>query len=364
MATLNMKPIKNIKYICSDSSCIDYRWPREHVVISDIIDYIIKKYGVLDNNLVICDTFGDVRKMEGWGKWCTDVIGAVEDGFVDEGGESEGGKAYIVSNTQLWTKGRSFYENIKKMGYPSCFLSTSWKHVIHEKFSSIAFYALCLEKRKERKETVLDIKMELPGLQIVPAYDAADFSREFIKGLIENGFFMKRRSLSGEKYVDLFGRPYQIGALGCFLSHKKALQRIKDGVAPYGVIFEDDVLLLDGFHERFRKALDVLPDDFDIANFYVNNPQRHLFVDEKEARFIDILPGFIGLQCYMVRKESVDKILGVLEQYQNPIDEQLSRTGGAVKYIHLVGMEVIKSEVKPSYMQSEGVRKMLIDDFL
>jgi hypothetical protein len=51
-------------------------------------------------------------------------------------------------------------------------------------------------------------------------------------------------------------------------------------------------------------------------------------------------------------------VLAILQQYENPIDEQLSRAG--LRYIHLVGKEVVESEVIPSYIQTKALKNFQV----
>ncbi len=52
-----------------------------------------------------------------------------------------------------------------------------------------------------------------------------------------------------------FGRELHPGEVGCALSHLKALREFVHSGSDYALIFEDDVILSDGFTDKVRTIL-------------------------------------------------------------------------------------------------------------
>ena len=52
------------------------------------------------------------------------------------------------------------------------------------------------------------------------------------------------------------GRGIQPGEVGCYLSHKKAIEQFLSTEAPYAIVFEDDAVPCDGFEDAVRAIID------------------------------------------------------------------------------------------------------------
>jgi GR25 family glycosyltransferase involved in LPS biosynthesis len=136
---------------------------------------------------------------------------------------------------------------------------------------------------------------------------------------------------------------------------------MQDASKPYAIIFEDDVILRPKFNENIDEIIDMINEyvrdvneDFDIANLYTHPIHKHLFLREVRPRIIKAMTGLCGLQCYLVKRTTVHNLLNRLQHYENPVDEQLSRCG--LRYIHLVGKDVVESEEIPSYIQCSRLK--------
>lgn len=58
------------------------------------------------------------------------------------------------------------------------------------------------------------------------------------------------------RYLRLHGRPTSLGAIGCYLSHVKAMQAFLTTDAPYALIAEDDLTLLPEFEATLAAGLE------------------------------------------------------------------------------------------------------------
>ena len=233
------------------------------------------------------------------------------------------------------------------------FLERSWYYIPVQSFVNVDFYSICLMNKPERVHLVHQVKEAIPQLNVIEAIDAAKLTKEYIAELKEQDFFVKRRN----KYIDSFGRYYQLGGLGCFLSHKKVLQTIQQQRKPYAVVFEDDVILQSSFHEKIYNLFEHIHTknlDFDIINLHTLPFQRFKYNQNAILSCEKAQVGLCGTQCYLVKKSNISKILNLLDKYSDPIDEQLSRST-SINYLHLIGVQpLIEQKGIPSYIQNEA----------
>ena len=273
------------------------------------------------------------------------------------------GAVFAMRRDKILSRSRDFYNKLlHQLEYSTApieahFLERSWFYIPNDQFTDIRFYGICMKDNIERVCKINDIKHVLPGLEIVDAIDARKFTNEYIESLKNADFFAKKN----DKYIDYFNRPYQIGALGCFLSHKKVMNMVKDQNEKYAVVFEDDVRLLPEFHEKMYKILEMLKEyeskygAIHICNLYVHPKQRNKLTPQ----ILLAPPGFIGTQCFIIRKSTVQRVLDSLQQYGNPIDEQLSRDLN-LHYVYIPNMDLIISDEIPSVIQDPYLKYLTI----
>lgn len=115
---------------------------------------------------------------------------------------------------------------------------------------------------------------------------------------------------------------YQLtrGALGCYLSHMKVYQLIANGQSPYGLIFEDDVIINPNIFKKLNTAIQSIPGDWDMLLL-----SCHCIVCEQMDIYYDT-GKFFWLHCYIVKKTSADSIVEYLKNKKigKQIDSELS----------------------------------------
>lgn len=275
------------------------------------------------------------------------------------------GSIFAIRRDMVLSRPKSFYAALlDQCSYENApieahFLERSWYYIPLHHIPNITFYAICLKTKRDRVEKVDMIKTYMPQLQILKACNAAKFAPDFIDKLKENGFFSTR----GDKYVDCFKRPYQTGAVGCFLSHKMVLEQFSSShTTKYAVIFEDDVILLPYFNENLNNIINMICDyekkngEIDIVNLYLHRDQKHFYKTATTPQLLKAPIGLIGTQCYLVKKSTVQNVINTLNTFENPIDEQLSRSN--LNYIHLVGQDIVDSGDIPSYIQNKSLSRV------
>lgn len=255
---------------------------------------------------------------------------------------------FAITKQDILTRPKRFYLNILlDETVDEMFVNMMWYYVPVHLFKNVRFYSILLKHRLDRFEKVNNIKTVLPSLNVIDAIDAGKFSDGYIQKLKEIDFFVKRN----DQYVDASGKPYQLGDVGCFLSHKKALEIVEKQDAPYAIIMEDDISILSCFHKCIYKVLEILEgcDEFDIVNLCVNmNSKGKTFVSRFCPEFSE-MSGFSGTMCYLVKKSAVRSILKSLQQYDGPMSAQFAKF--AVGYINLPGANAIQANTVPSYIK-------------
>jgi glycosyl transferase, family 25 len=103
------------------------------------------------------------------------------------------------------------------------------------------FYCINLDRRPDRRARV-EPRFERLGISPVIRYAAFD------------------AQLSG--VPDTWGDVP--GAYGCLMSHLAIVREARSSAAPHVVIFEDDVVFDEHFHERFDRAAADIPADWDM----------------------------------------------------------------------------------------------------
>jgi glycosyl transferase family 25 len=112
-----------------------------------------------------------------------------------------------------------------------------------------------------------------------------------------------------------------MGAIGCYLSHIEVWKKIKeDKNCNYGMIFEDDVIINNNITDKvIYEYINDLPNDWDIL---LLNKNRVVMTREKNNLFK--VSKFICTHSYVIKKNSIDKILKELMPINQQIDFKLS----------------------------------------
>ena len=115
-----------------------------------------------------------------------------------------------------------------------------------------------------------------------------------------------------------------LGAIGCFMSHKRLLQHLwKQWANPYTVHFicEDDAQVTPETFKQWESIRYELPADFDICYFDIYEPLGERY----STNLMRAQRGFLKNVCthaYVVRHGAIPTILAGLETFAEPIDNQ------------------------------------------
>jgi GR25 family glycosyltransferase involved in LPS biosynthesis len=162
----------------------------------------------------------------------------------------------------------------------------------------------------------------LPNLTIIDAVTSRDLDPDAVRKLISTGFV--------RDFTDAFvqDRKISVGQLACFLSHRKAFERISmDSLGPLdkAVILEDDVVLHPNFLETIEKTTRALDDDpIDMINFYVH-PTLETPNFQSSRDLAPTPRGFWGTQCYAFKLTGLRVLQGGTTGMLGAFDEQITR---------------------------------------
>jgi hypothetical protein len=123
---------------------------------------------------------------------------------------------------------------------------------------------------------------------------------------------------------------FKLGEIGNFGSHYLAWKYLKQSNLNELIIFEDDVLIDNSFHQKYQTAMSVLPDDYDIFSIYVD-PNQYPRFDESQKISYYIAKGYQDWStlCYVISKRGAEKLCKYVEEigFDHPTDWFIFRKG-------------------------------------
>lgn len=141
------------------------------------------------------------------------------------------------------------------------------------------------------------------------------------------GYIMSKSGIGS--YKEQLKERRNLGAIGCFISHKTLLQKLAKMPVPdnHGhLILEDDVQIPRNLIQDWENLSTAVPSDWDIVYFGMNNPKGY-HIHPKIMRLQDTGKdnGNWGTHAYLVRHGSIRALLKKLEYMFDSIDVQYSR---------------------------------------
>jgi len=117
-----------------------------------------------------------------------------------------------------------------------------------------------------------------------------------------------------------------LSAIGCGISHLKAMKHAIDNNNNFTLIFEDDVILVDNFVEKMNKTLENTPNDFDIlflgcslcnSNNFLTKIYKLLRLSTREEKineYVKIPSVSLAAHGYIVSLNGAKKIYSLLNK--------------------------------------------------
>lgn len=172
---------------------------------------------------------------------------------------------------------------------------------------------------------IISLKEPFEKKRYLKSYGVNPF---WIKGI--NGKDLDKKDIS-KHFTKLYSIYGPRGSIGCALSHLKTWKKFIKSGKDYCVVFEDDVVLKKNFIKRFKRALENVPDDYDIlylgsfggipkSNFFttvfdmlqMSNP---LF--DKINKYISKPKVALGAHAYVLSKKGAEKLVTFLDKNIN-----------------------------------------------
>jgi glycosyl transferase, family 25 len=119
------------------------------------------------------------------------------------------------------------------------------------------------------------------------------------------------------------GRRMSAGAYACFQSHRKSWKQFLESGGSHAMIFEDDLVLADGF-SAFMSS-DWVPADADLVKLETFNTRMHLSRHPKFTvagrDLFRLRSRHVGSGCYVIAARFVPQLLSMTEKVSEPPDE-------------------------------------------
>lgn len=189
-------------------------------------------------------------------------------------------------------------------------------------------FVITLDTGSERfKRTTASLDAAHVTYQPYPAVNGLNLNLDTLPKLgIGRALFQSRKEGS---------RPHNLGAIGCFLSHrnlyKDILSRARGPETRY-LVFEDDAVVTPTFVSDLEERLKHVPHDWDIVYMskmypigkHIGHGIIHLEVDPTATKNF-------GTWGYLIKEKYVRFLYGFLEHMTDQIDAQINRTFGTHK---------------------------------
>jgi len=126
--------------------------------------------------------------------------------------------------------------------------------------------------------------------------------------------------------MNLWSQEMTYGEVACFLSHKRALEQLIADGAPYGIIFEDDILLGVGATKILSSA-DWVPDEAEIVKLETSGkkvqlgPPQHVAIKGFSLAYIKNT--HIMAAAYLISRQAALRLVSLMEEASAPFDHFL-----------------------------------------
>lgn len=183
------------------------------------------------------------------------------------------------------------------------------------KLNDVDIYLINMEKNSERLERFIEQYMlsDLRYKQFM-RFNAVDGSKIDIKPYVSSHAKEELSEINKKGYRT---KHYQLtnGAVGCYLSHLNVMKKIAHGDSPYGLVFEDDVMIDNNIFSRLIKSLEKIPNDWDILLLGCQ-----CILCDKYEKYYDTERFFL-MHAYIIKKESAKAVYDFLDKKK--IDQQI-----------------------------------------
>lgn len=140
--------------------------------------------------------------------------------------------------------------------------------------------------------------------------------KEFSKHKIENVVRFSATDGNPENLPNNMIRPPIKGNLGCTISHLKILKFAKENNMENIMVFEDDVVFMENFNEKFNEYFKQVPNDWDMLYFCGNHQGGIKMINQNLGKIF----GSYTAHSYIMNKKVFDLYISLLEKLNDVVD--------------------------------------------
>jgi len=150
------------------------------------------------------------------------------------------------------------------------------------------------------------------------------------------------------------------GEVGCYGSHYMFWKYVVDNNLPAAIVFEDDAVILEGFHERVVLGLRNVPEDYDVFSVFVHPNQFPRF-NATHAVNLVVAKAYQDWStlCYVVSQKGAQKLIEISDKYgiTEPVDWFIFRNGHREAFNvytyrpHIAPLLTIDTKLPPSIIR-------------
>jgi GR25 family glycosyltransferase involved in LPS biosynthesis len=212
---------------------------------------------------------------------------------------------------------------------------------------SVAGFVISLERAAARRPQVERILQMCPiPCQRLAAVDGAALSDAELQAVYSPQLFRPHNPF-----------PRSIGNIGCFLSHRRAWQRLLNDGLSAALILEDDVELDPGFKASLDFALKVFrPGDyvqFQVRDIGEGHP---CLVSDGYHALVSPVVAPLRTSAQLVTREAAERLLDTSQRIDRPVDAFLQMTwvtGVPIRIVVPSGIHEVSAAVGGSIISSE-----------
>jgi glycosyl transferase family 25 len=187
-------------------------------------------------------------------------------------------------------------------------------------YNSIDYYVISMKNKQDRIDNINEQQSKIPKLklQVVEAVNGNVMSDQEFKQLYDNGIIAK------DRYEYAIESKHGKGEVGCYLSHIKIYNMVKNSSSKYSVIFEDDFEITQDFENQLNAILDNVENiefDYIYLTNLNNNKGEHI---KDNIYFMDKNNLLTGTQGYLINNSQIDKIIENTKYMDRPIDHRIA----------------------------------------
>jgi len=226
------------------------------------------------------------------------------------------------------------------------------KKIINKMLKIPNIYVIHYSKLKDRKSKILEQFSQLhSNIKFITEYDQEQLTSDVLDNfyLPSDEDFIKKVSPLWNSNVHR-PRILNIAEISCTIKHITALEEIaKNGD---GFIIEDDLIIKDSFVEEFNKAIDSLPNDWDVVMIGSGCNMVSENIESDKILYKKNHPATRCLDSYLVSQSAAKKICSTIKPFQLGADWEVAY------HLYLHDMNVYWLEPSPCFQGSKkGVYK-------